>query len=103
MAVSYYTAAIAANPHDKATLTNRANALARLKKFKESLNDYRAALEVDPNDGSIYYNRALTYYYMGELEKCLADLEDSKKRNFPVDESIIRAIRSEWRSKKQND
>jgi hypothetical protein len=103
MAVSYYTTAIAANPHDKATLTNRANALARLKKFKESLDDYRAALEVDPNDGSIYYNRALTYYYMGELEKCLADLEDSKKRNFPVDESIIRAIRSEWRNKKQND
>lgn len=100
-AVAYYTAAIDANPNERMVLTNRANSLARLKRFEESLADYAAAIKLDEKDGSIYYNRALTYYNMGDLSNCLTDLEAAKRRSFPVDESILRSVRNELH-KKQN-
>lgn len=102
-AVEFYTAAIKANPNDKTTLTNRANSLARLKRFEESLKDYASAIALDVKDGSIFYNRALTYYNMGKISKCLDDLEAAKQRNFPVDESIIRSVRNELKSKQQSE
>jgi hypothetical protein len=94
-AIEHYTAALKANPFEKNTLENRANALARLNRFEEALADYHSALELDETDGSIYYNRALTYYRMGEKEKSLHDLKEARARLFPVDESLIKAIESE--------
>lgn len=98
-AVTYYSAAITANPYEKMVLTNRAISLARPKRFKEALADYADAIKLDEKDGSIYYNRALTYYKMGNLSNCLEDLEAAKERNFPVDEGIIRTVRSELKNK----
>ena len=55
-------------------LYNKANILCAQKEFREAINCYTRAIEQDPEFAEAYFNRGLTYIYIGENEKGLADL-----------------------------
>ena len=50
-------AIVPAIPRTAAAYCNRGNALTSLKKFKEALDDFTRAIEIDPRYAMAYYNR----------------------------------------------
>ena len=53
---------------------NKANTLCSQREWKEAINYYTQAIKVDNDFAEAYFNRGLTYVYIGENEKGLADL-----------------------------
>ncbi len=45
----------------------------KLGEYKNSIEYYGKALEADPSKKTIYWNRAIAYYNLGEVEKAIAD------------------------------
>lgn len=92
LAIADYTVALK-HAENKDAYVNRANDYARLGKYAEALTDYDAAIAIDPNDGSIYYNRALTNYNMGNFSACPADIIKAQELGFPIDMEFAKAVR----------
>ena len=53
---------------------NKANILAAQQDFKSAISNYTRAIEIDKDFAEAYFNRGLTYLYMGEDTKGLSDL-----------------------------
>ena len=53
---------------------NKANLLCSKKEYLEAIQYYSRAISVDRDFAEAYFNRGLTYIYIGENEKGLADL-----------------------------
>ena len=53
---------------------NKANMLCAQREWKEAINYYTQAIQVDNDFAEAYFNRGLTYIYTGENEKGLNDL-----------------------------
>ena len=53
---------------------NKANILCAKQEYKEAINYYTKAIERDADFAEAYFNRGLTYVFLGENEKGLADL-----------------------------
>ena len=53
---------------------NKANILCAKQEYKEAINYYTKAIERDADFAEAYFNRGLTYIFLGENEKGLADL-----------------------------
>ena len=53
---------------------NKANMLCVIQDFKSAIGAYTKAIESEPDFAEAYFNRGLTYLYIGEDEKGLADL-----------------------------
>lgn len=53
---------------------NKANTLCSQREWKEAINYYTKAIKVDNDFAEAYFNRGLTYVFIGENEKGLADL-----------------------------
>ncbi len=79
-AIEYFTAGIAGYSNDKkkaaALIVGRADAKRLLKKYREAVNDYSLAIQLNPNDRLAYWNRASCYYQNGDYE--LAEGEYTK-------------------------
>ena len=58
IAYRHYTRAIDAFPQDVASLLNRGEILLRFGKFKEAAADFKAAVDLDPEQKNPYSNRA---------------------------------------------
>ena len=56
---------------------NKANMLCAQREWKEAINYYTQAIQVDNDFAEAYFNRGLTYIYTGENEKGLNDLSKS--------------------------
>jgi len=55
-------------------LYNKANILCAQKEYKDAIDYYTQAISQDRDFAEAYFNRGLTYVYIGENEKGLADL-----------------------------
>ena len=55
-------------------LYNKANILCAQKEYKDAIDYYSRAIAQDGEFAEAYFNRGLTYVYIGENEKGLADL-----------------------------
>ncbi len=55
-------------------LYNKANILCAQKEYKDAIEYYTMAIAQDADFAEAYFNRGLTYVYIGENEKGLADL-----------------------------
>ena len=55
-------------------LYNKANILCAQKEWHDAINNYTKAIAIDEDFAEAYFNRGLTYVYIGETEKGLADL-----------------------------
>ena len=55
-------------------LYNKANILCAQREYKDAISYYSQAIELDSEFAEAYFNRGLTYVYIGENEQGLADL-----------------------------
>ena len=55
-------------------LYNKANILCAQREYKDAIDYYTHAISIDGDFAEAYFNRGLTYVYIGENEKGLADL-----------------------------
>jgi tetratricopeptide (TPR) repeat protein len=53
---------------------NKANILCAQHEYKDAISYYTQAIEIDADFAEAYFNRGLTFVYIGENEKGLADL-----------------------------
>ena len=53
----------------------KGNALVKEKKYKEALECYSKAIEIDPNDPILYSNRSLMHSNLAEFDEALKDAE----------------------------
>ena len=53
---------------------NRGNILSHLKDYRAAIVSYDEAIRLDASLAEAYYNRGLTYIYIGENQKGIADL-----------------------------
>lgn len=73
-AVAAYDKAIAMKPVDIVNdYVNRANAYDEAGQPAKAMADYARAIEVDPDHGSIYYNRGVAYEHLKERNKARID------------------------------
>ena len=69
-----YDQVLRSQPDFSFALYNRANILCVQKQWKDAINYYTQAISLDSDFAEAYFNRGLTYVYIGENEKGLADL-----------------------------
>jgi tetratricopeptide (TPR) repeat protein len=88
LAISDFTVALNANYSKQmlsAILSERADAKRYLKKYKEAINDYSLAIELNPDNRLAYWNRAACYNHNGDYE--LANSDYSKAITYFKDDS----------------
>ncbi len=66
-AIKCYNKAIKLDPKNHRILTLRAMAKSRIHKFKESINDLKKVVFIDPNDGFAWHGLAENYFETNEL------------------------------------
>ena len=69
-----YDHVLALQPDFSFALYNKANVLCAKKEYQTALTYYTQAISKDADFAEAYFNRGLTYIYIGENEKGLADL-----------------------------
>jgi tetratricopeptide (TPR) repeat protein len=52
------------------------------KQYKNSLNAFNTAIQINPNNTAYYYERLITYYEMGDIERARNDLNFLKSKGF---------------------
>jgi Flp pilus assembly protein TadD len=53
-----------------------------------AISDYNKAIELDPNNASAYYNRAISKYYTNDLNGACEDARKSSSLGNPFPEMI---------------
>ena len=69
-----YDQVLRLQPDFSFALYNKANLLCSKHEYQEAINHYTKAIRIDENFAEAYFNRGLTYIYIGENEKGLSDL-----------------------------
>ena len=54
---------------------DKGNGLVKEKKYKEALDCYSKAIEIDPNDPILYSNRSLMHINLSEFDQAITDAE----------------------------
>lgn len=67
------------------TFNSRAILKAKIRDYTGAINDFTKALELNPNYIGAYKNRSLAYFYIGQNEKGIADM-DAYQQKDPMDE-----------------
>lgn len=81
---------------------NIANMMALSEKdFKGSYQHYRAALDLEPNDGEIHYNLGIVLDQDGELEKAIIEYSAAVSLGIEQAEGTLRNARARWAIQQQ--
>jgi tetratricopeptide (TPR) repeat protein len=71
-----------ANPGDASMWSNLGTVLRLDEKYRESLNAYDTAIQLNPDDLDYYYKRSMTHYMMGSIQFARRDFNHAKSRGF---------------------
>ncbi len=69
-----FSAAVKADPHSADALTWRGIAENQLKQYAEAIRDFRAALNINPEEMSAHYNLALSMIRVGKTDDAIQQL-----------------------------
>ena len=72
--------------------TARGQLKVQLSLFKSALKDYNKALEIDPNFGNAYYNRATVHYIMGNNDLACADWKSANELGVANTEETLKTM-----------
>ncbi len=75
--IASLTQVINKNPQDANALNLRGTAFAQVKKYKEALRDFNAAISLNPNYYQAYNNRALVFYKLGKFNRAMNDYNEA--------------------------
>ena len=70
-------------------LADRGRVHHRLGNYRDALNDYSAAIEVDPADSYPFYNRAIVHKRLGNLPQAIEDFDASLALRPDNDEAYL--------------
>ncbi len=71
---------------------NHGNALVKLNRLAEAMEDYTVAITYYPDYGLAYYNRGLTYHRLGKKTEACKDLEQAKKFGTHIEPKVMTTI-----------
>lgn len=54
---------------------NRGVSLAAENRHSDAIADFNKAIQHNPNDGKVYYNRALSWTRLGDRERAIVDMK----------------------------
>ena len=70
------------NGFDNAEAYNeRGNDYSNLGQYERAIEDYKKAIELNPNDDVAYYYRGIAYYFLNQYERALKDFDKALKIN----------------------
>ncbi len=69
--ITFYSAAIAANPTSARMHNNLGIALNRIEQYDKAIDHYRTALRLDPANAKAHFNLGLTLYRTGQYEQAV--------------------------------
>ena len=82
--------AIKINTSNQDQYNNRGLAKYQLKEYRNAIDDFTKAIELDYTDGDFFYNRALCKIEMKELTSACDDLEKAKNLGNKDAKSMIK-------------
>ena len=87
-AILYYSKAISIQPTIY-LYQRRATCYTYLKKYAEALEDYNAAIKINPFLTEPYFNRGVCYYYIHQLEKACSDWKKASSMGYTNANDLI--------------
>jgi tetratricopeptide (TPR) repeat protein len=72
--------------------TARGQLKVQLNKFESALEDYNKAVELKPDFGNVYFNRATVYYVMGDIVTACADWKKANELGVPNTEETLKML-----------
>lgn len=91
LAIKGCTELLQQKPKHARALYKRAEAYQRLDRYKEAIEDYSAAIEIDDSNPNYFHDRGLAYDRLGDLDRALADLNRAMKLR-PDETHAIRTL-----------
>lgn len=85
LALSDFTKSLELDSSMAETYNSRAILKAKQKDYKGAITDFTKALQLNPNYIGAYKNRSLAYFYTGQNEKGIADMDMYQQKD-PMDE-----------------
>jgi tetratricopeptide (TPR) repeat protein len=96
--IDFASQAIGLDSRQSAAYANRASAYRETGRYQEALNDYNAALRLNPYASRVLYQRGLTHFRMTNYDQALIDYKASAALN-PKDEEVSKGIEEVERRK----
>jgi len=93
-AISDFTQAILAYPHQMEIYNHRAQAYFLKGDFAASVMDLTHAIKLNPKDPALYYNRAFARFEAGDISGAYQDAMKARKMGHRVDERFLVNIRA---------
>jgi tetratricopeptide (TPR) repeat protein len=91
-ALNDITSYLSLKPYDAQLWFQSGKLKARLVGPNESIADYNRAIQLDPRQGSFYYDRSKVYYSTGNLAQARADLSQAQQRGIQADPSYVQLL-----------
>lgn len=91
-AVASFTKALELEPDSTAARFQRGNAYVRLEKYGKAIEDYTEVIRRDPQHGKAYHNRALAYWFAGDLVKADEDLKKAESLGIQINHKAWRQL-----------
>lgn len=85
LALSDFTKSLELDSKMAETYNSRAILKAKLKDYEGAITDFTKALQLNPNYIGAYKNRSLAYFYTGQNEKGIADMDTYQQKD-PMEE-----------------
>lgn len=90
-AYAFTDSAIYYYPEDRSGYYNRGLCKSNLENYKGAISDFNIAIRLSPNEGVIYYDRAVAYFNSGDKANACEDLKKSQQLGVPVDKHMTKA------------
>jgi len=100
-AIKYFTKALDNNPKEKTALLKRGTSYLFLQDNKNAFTDFSALLEIDENNGSAYYLRALSKFNLArdgetvdgeQTRSACDDLFMAKQLDYPTNYEVFSLV-----------
>jgi tetratricopeptide (TPR) repeat protein len=91
--VALWSDVIAKYPRAWLAYVNRGESFDDKKEYKRALADYDAAIAINPGCATVYNNRAVSYYYLGEYDLSWRDIKKATAMGYLAHPGFIAALK----------
>jgi len=95
--ISDFQHALRINPENVEAIDNLGVSYFKKEDYDKALEWYNKSLALKPDDGKVYYFRALVYGAKKDYANAIADAESSRKFGFAADENLLQ----QWKAQRQ--
>ena len=89
-----YHAVLKANPNDLVALEQSAGIYFERGQFSRALEHYNVLVELNPSQGGYYYNRAVIYEKLGQVNAALQNVTKASALGFNLASIYIEKLKS---------